>query len=74
MNLETIANISQTASATTIVGGTAFGLLKISEYRKQRRDSVAVELMRAFMTPELASAVALSRTLPDGVSAEDLPG
>jgi hypothetical protein len=74
MNLETIANISQTASATTIVGGTVFGLLKISEYRKQRRDSGAAELMRAFMTPELASAVALIRTLPDGVSAEDLRG
>ena len=47
MNLDTIANISQIASATTIVGGTVFGLLQISEYRKQRRDSVAAELMRA---------------------------
>jgi hypothetical protein len=37
MNLETIANISQIASAATIVGGTVFGLLQISEYRKQRR-------------------------------------
>ncbi len=72
MDLETIANISQIASATTIVGGTVFGLLQISEYRKQRRDSVAAELMRAFMSPELANAVALIRTLPDGVSAEDL--
>jgi len=72
MDLQTIANISQVASATTIVGGTVFGLVQISEYRKQRRNAVAAELMRAFMSPELASAVALVRTLPDGVSAEEL--
>lgn len=72
MDLETLASISQIASAATIVAGTVFGLLQISEYRKQRRDSVAAELMRAFMTPELACAVALLRTLPDGVSAEEL--
>ena len=72
MNLETIADISQIASAATIVGGIVFGLMQISEYRKQRRDAVAAELMRAFMTPELANAIAIIRALPDGVSAEEL--
>src|SRR6478672_5147267 len=72
MNLETIADISQIASAATIVGGIIFGLMQLSEYRKQRRDAVAAELMRAFMSPELASAIALIRALPDGVSAEEL--
>ena len=72
MDLQTLANISQVASATTIVGGTVFGLMQLSEYRKQRRLSVAAELMRAFMSPELASAIARIRTLPDGVSAEEL--
>ena len=56
MTLETIADISQIASAATIVGGIIFGLMQLSEYRKQRRDAVAAELMRAFMSPELANA------------------
>lgn len=72
MNLETIADISQIASAATIVGGIVFGLMQLTEYRKQRRDAVAAELMRAFMSPELADAIALIRTLPDGVSADEL--
>jgi len=72
MDLETLANISQIAGATTIVGGTIFGLIQLSEYRKQRRDAVAAELMRAFMNAEFANALALIRALPDGVSAEEL--
>ena len=72
MTLETLADISQIAGAITIVGGTIFGLIQLSEYRKQRRDAVAAELMRAFMSPELANALALIRELPDGVSAEEL--
>lgn len=72
MNLETIADIAQIASAATIVGGIVFGLMQLSEYRKQRRDAVAAELMRAFMSSELSNAIALIRALPDGVSAEEL--
>lgn len=72
MDLETIANLSQIAGAVTIVGGTIFGLIQLSEYRKQRRGAVAAELMRAFMNAELANALALIRALPDGVSAEEL--
>ena len=74
MDLETLANISQIAGASTIVGGTIFGLVQLSEYRKQRRDAVAAELMRAFMNPELANALSVLRALPDGVSAEELRG
>ena len=72
MTLETLADLSQIASAATIVGGIIFGLMQLSEYRKQRRDAIAAELMRAFMGPELAHAIALIRRLPDGVSAEEL--
>jgi len=72
MNLDTLASISQVASTVTIVGGTVFGLIQLSEYRKQRRESVAGELMRTFMSPDLADAVMILRRLPDGVSAEEL--
>ena len=44
-----------------VIGGIFFGLMQLSEYRKQRRDSVAAELMSTFMGPELASAIAMMR-------------
>jgi len=72
MDLETLANLSQIAGTVTIVGGAVFGLMQLREFRIQRRDAIAAELMRGFMSPELSNAIVLIRALPDGVSAEEL--
>jgi hypothetical protein len=72
MNLETIASVSEIVGTATIVGGTVFGLIQLSELRKQRRDAVAGELMRSFLDAEFARAVTVIRGLPDAVSAEEL--
>ena len=72
MDLETVSSFSQIAGALTIVGGTIFGLIQLSELKKQRRDLIAGELMRTFMDADLASALTTIKSLPDGVSAEEL--
>jgi hypothetical protein len=72
MNLETLASLSQIIGTVTIVGGTVFGLIQLWELKKQRRNAVAGDLMRTFMDADLAQAITLIRTLPDGVSAEEL--
>jgi hypothetical protein len=72
LDLETISSISQIVGTATIVGGTVFGLIQLRELRKQRRDAVAGDLMRTFMDANLAQAITLIRSLPDGASAEDL--
>ena len=72
MNLNTIANIAEIASAATVIFGILFGLFQLSEYRTQRRNAVAAELMRNFYSADLANAVAIIRNLPDDVSADDL--
>jgi len=72
VNLETISNISNIVGTATIVGGTIFGLIQLAEIKKQRRDAVASDLMRTFMDPEFANALTIIRSLPDGVSAEEL--
>ncbi len=72
MNIETLSNISQIVGTATIVGGTVFGLIQLAELKKQRRDSVASDLMRTFMGAELANALTIIRGLPDGVSADEL--
>ena len=72
MDLETVSSVSQIIGTVTIVGGTVFGLIQLSELKKQRRDAVAGELMRSFMDSDLAQAITIIRELPDGVSADEL--
>jgi hypothetical protein len=72
MTLETITSISQIVGTATIVGGMIFGLIQLSEFKKQRRDAVAAELMRAFMDPEFARAITIIKAIPDGASAEEI--
>jgi hypothetical protein len=72
MDLETISSLSSIIGTATIVGGTVFGVVQLWELKKQRRDSIAGELMRSFMDAHLADALTLIRGLPDGVSAEQL--
>ena len=71
-DLATLANIAEILGALTIVGGVVFAVVQIREFRTQRRQAVAVELIRSFHSPELAHAVNLIRELPDGASAEEL--
>jgi hypothetical protein len=72
MDLDTLANLSQIIGNVTIVGGAVFALVQLRELRSQRRDAVAAEVMRGFISPELSNAITLIRALPDNVSAEQL--
>jgi hypothetical protein len=72
MDLTTLANIAEISGALTIFAGGVFAVIQIRDFRAQRREAVAVELLRAFQNPDLAHAVNLIRELPDGVSAEEL--
>jgi len=72
MTLEDIASISQIIGTATLIGGTIFALVQLSEYRNQRRDAVAGELMRAFMNPDFADALAIIKRLPDAASADEI--
>lgn len=72
MDLKTAVDIAQLAGTATIIGGTVFGLLQLREFRVQRREAVACDLMRGFMSPEFADAMSLIFNLPAGTSAEEL--
>jgi hypothetical protein len=71
-DLATLANIAEILGALTIIGGVVFAVAQIREFRAQRRETAAVELIRSFHDPQLAHAVNLIRELPDGVSAAEL--
>ncbi len=65
-DLNFYANIAEIVGTLTIIGGGIFGAVQLLEFRGQRRDAVAVELMRSFYNPEFSRAVTLIRNLPDG--------
>lgn len=72
MTLQQIADYANILGALSVVGGIGFGLVQLTEYRKQRRDVIAAELMRTFYSADLADAVTLVRSLPDHCSASEL--
>ena len=71
-NLEFWADVAQILGMLTIVGGGAFAIVQLIEARGQRRDLVAVELMRSFYNPEFSRSVTIVRNLPDDVTASEL--
>lgn len=71
-DLATLANIAEILGALTIVGGAIFAFVQIREFREQRRQAIAVELLRSFHDPAFANAVSLIRSLPNGATAEEL--
>jgi hypothetical protein len=70
VDLTTLANIAEILGGAAIISGGLFAVVQFQEFREQRRQAVALELLRAFSNPELANAVTLMQQLPDGVSAE----
>jgi hypothetical protein len=72
VTLQELANYADILGALTVFGGVVFGVIQLSEFRKQRRDAMAAELMRTFYSVDFADAVTLVRTLPDHCPAAEL--
>jgi hypothetical protein len=72
MSLEALANLAQVVGAVAVVAGIAFGWYQVRQFRAQQRDAVVAELCRTFYSRDLANAVRLLYSLPDGVPAAEL--
>ena len=71
-SLSTIANIAEIIGAVSIISGLIFGWFQIRYFRAQQRDTVAINLMRTFYSDDLAGAIALLISIPDGVRLHEL--
>jgi hypothetical protein len=69
-DLATIANLAEILGGAAIVTGGVFAVVQLREFREQRRQAAAVELVRSFGEPAHADAVKLIQELPDGATAE----
>jgi hypothetical protein len=70
IDLDTLANLANVLGSLAIIGGGIFAVVQLQEFREQRRQAVAAELVRTFSEPAHANAVNLIQELPNGASAE----
>src|SRR5215469_9988553 len=72
MDLQALANIAQILSAAAVVAAIVFGLVQIRQFRLQRRDAAAAELVRSFHDPLFAQSLRCIAALPDDAKAEQV--
>jgi len=72
MTLEALSNLAQIIGAIAVVAGIVFGWYQVRQFQAQQRNAVVAELCRTFYSRDLARAVQLLYSLPDGISAADL--
>ena len=72
MTLSDLSNYVQIFGTLIAISAGAFGVIQLLELKRQRRDAIVAELSRTFYSPDLAAAVAVLHTLPDGCSAAEL--
>jgi hypothetical protein len=67
-DLATLANLAEVFSALLVVGGLVFAAVQMLDYRRQRRETAAIELLRSFQNPEFSRSLRAVLLLPRGVS------
>ena len=70
--LETLANLAQVLGAVAVLAAIVFGLAQIRQFRQQRRDALAVELMRAIQDTEFTRSLRVLLELPVGSTLDDI--
>jgi hypothetical protein len=72
--LDTLANLAQVLGALAVLAAFVFGLAQIRQFRQQRRDALAVELMRSIQDSEFTRSLRVLLTLPTQASADEVRG
>jgi hypothetical protein len=59
VNLQSVANVAEIFGAMLVFTGVFFALVEIRHFRRQRRETAAMEIMRAFQSPVFTRALRL---------------
>ncbi len=59
MDLQSLANLAEIFGALLVIGGIILGVMEIRNYRTQRQEKAAMEIMRAFQSPDFTHAIQL---------------
>lgn len=71
-NLDTLANYAEILGVLSVVAGIVFAIVQLRQFRKQRTELSAVELIRAWQTPEFTKALRALQLLPDNAHPDSL--
>jgi hypothetical protein len=71
-NPNSLANLAEILGAVFLIGGVVFAVIQIRQFRRQRLEVAAIELVRSFQSPEFTRAFTLFLRLPNGLSAAEL--
>jgi len=71
-DLSTLANFAEIFGAVVVLGGLAFGMIQLSDFRQQHRETAAIELLRSFQNPEFSRSLRAVLALPKGVCKSEL--
>ncbi len=72
MDLITIMNIARTVSSVIVISGIIFGIIQIRQYRQQRQDVAAVQLVNSFQSSDFNKSLREVWSLPDTTSWQEL--
>ena len=64
-NIETLANYAEILGVVSVIAGIIFAIVQLRQFRNQRTQLAAVELIRAWQTPEFTKALKTLQMLPD---------
>jgi hypothetical protein len=67
-----LANLAQVVSGPAVGAAIVFGLIQVRQFRVQRRDAAAAELVRSFLDAQFGQALRLIASLPKNASAQQL--
>ena len=70
--LQTLANLAEIVGGAAVVGGVIFAVWQIRQYREQRRDVAAIEIVRSLQSREFIEAFRLLSRVPDAVTLKAL--
>lgn len=74
VDLEALAYVAQIVSGAAVLGGVLFAIVQLREFRNQRLDAAAVDIVRAIQTQEIRQAGYLVLGLPDDMPPEQVRG
>ena len=70
--LSTWANLAEIIGAGSIITGLIIAWFQVRQFRIQQRNAVAITLAQTFYNQDLAKAIALIQSVPDGVHLQEL--
>ncbi len=72
LSLSTWASIAEIVGAGSIITGLLVGWFQLRNFRLQQRNAVAINLAQTFYSRDLAHAIGMMQSVPDGVTLEEM--